>query len=108
MAVDEQRLRRKVLAYDDLGTVLIAGSSKAKDLARTCIDRLVDLRWREQRPMLCTSNRTLDEVCDAMSRRTADRLRELCPDEVSMRGVPVAMVQDGFSWRRLPPKPKES
>lgn len=100
--------RVQVLAYDDLGTVLIAGSPKARDLARTCIDRLVDLRWREQRPMLCTSNRTLDEVCDAMSRRTADRLRELCPVEVSMRGIPSQMVAEGFSWRRLPPKPKES
>lgn len=99
--------RVQVLAYDDIGTVLIGGSPKARDLARTCIDRLVDLRWREQRPLLTTSNRSMDEVCDAMSRRTADRLRELCPTEVAMRGVPVAFVEGGYSWRRLPPKGRE-
>lgn len=96
--------RVPVLAYDDIGTVLVGGGPKARDLARICLDRLIDLRWRESRPMLVTSNRTLDEICDAMSRRTADRLRELCATEVAMQGVPHADVEQGFSWRRLPPQ----
>lgn len=94
--------RVQVLAYDDLGTVLLGGSQKMRELARTCIARLLDLRWRERRPMLFTSNRTLDEVCDALDRKSADRLRQIVSAEVPLRGVPPELVAKGISWRNLP------
>lgn len=97
----------QILAYDDIGTVLLAGGPKARELARVCLDRLIDLRWREGRPMLVTSNRTLDEICDAMNERTASRLRELCPTELTLRGIPADLVKNGFSWRRLPKRLKD-
>lgn len=94
--------RVQVLAYDDFGTMLLGGTQKMRDLARTCIARLLDLRWREKRPMLITSNRTLDELCEALDRKSADRLRQIVTVEVPLRGVPHELVARGISWRNLP------
>ncbi len=96
--------RAQVLVYDDLGTVLLGGGGKSADLARTCMDRLIDLRWREHRPLLVTSNRSLDEVCGEVSERTASRLRALIDHEHELRGIPPEVVAAGYSWRRLPPE----
>lgn len=95
--------RTGILAYDDMGTVLLAASEKGKEHARQCIARLVDLRWREHLPFLITSNRSLPEICDALDRKTADRLRETVRKEVVMHGVPGHVIQRGYSWRNLPP-----
>ncbi len=95
--------RIDVLAYDDMGTILLGASPKGKEHARVCIARLVDLRWREHRPFIITSNRSLGEICDALDRKTADRLREMVKHEALMQGVPSHVVAQGYSWRNLPP-----
>lgn len=93
--------RSPVLLYDDIGTVILS-HGKGADLARDCLDRMIDLRWREGRPLLATSNRSLDEICDALGRKTADRLRALFDHQLELRGVPEDLVAKGFSWRRIP------
>lgn len=98
-----QIARVGILVYDDIGTVLLAGSPKARDLARTCLARLVDLRWREHRPLLATSNRSMDELCEALDERTASRLRALFETELELRGVPQWCLEQQYSWRRPPP-----
>jgi DNA replication protein DnaC len=98
--------RADVLVYDDLGAVLVGGMGKSRELAARCVAQLVDLRWREERPMLITSNRPLEDLAsgDHLDRRTVDRLHEMIGDrQFAMVGVPEEHVEAGYSWRRPPP-----
>lgn len=100
--------RADVLVYDDLGTVLVGSPGAASELAARCIAQLVDLRWREERPMLVTSNRPIDDLREHLDARTVDRLHEMVGErQHAMVGVPVAYVERGYSWRRLPPDAPE-
>jgi DNA replication protein DnaC len=99
----EKIARVGVLLLDDLGSKLIAGGPKEREIARTSLARLIDLRWREGLPTLVTSNVSPDELGEALDRRTMDRLHEIVGADVhQLDGIPPALVEKGLSWRRPP------
>jgi DNA replication protein DnaC len=62
----------ELLILDDLG------AEQMTDWVRDRIYRIIDSRYRNQRPLIITSNLTLDQIGEQFTDRIADRLIEMC------------------------------
>lgn len=67
--------RVQILCIDDLGAV-----ENMKEWHRDVMQRLVNLRYRDKRPMLVTSNKGLEQLVPKYGARTVSRLVEMVGD----------------------------
>lgn len=68
----------KALAVCDLLIIDDIGAEKISDWVEETVYRILDTRYRCNRPVVATSNLTTDEICIKLGSRIHDRLLEMC------------------------------
>ncbi|WP_235190334.1 ATP-binding protein [Lysinibacillus sp. BF-4] len=68
----------KALAVCDLLIIDDIGAEKISDWVEETVYRILDTRYRCNRPVVATSNLTTDEICAKLGSRIHDRLLEMC------------------------------
>jgi DNA replication protein DnaC len=85
------------LAGVGLLTINDLGAEKQSEWVIQELHALIDERWEHKRPVLVTSNLTLDQIRNQVGSRVVSRLMEMCGDPIMFSGADLRLRDSQFS-----------